>query len=508
MKKFMMAMVVVMAMVSPTAIAAPAHGFDELAGFIQKTKDATALPSGTAVAVVKNGKVIYEGYFGFADISGERPVTRNTSFYIASATKPFVALHALLMADDGRLDTRTSLQEMFPEIRFNGFYATSVTVRDLLAHSSGIENEPLVWATAFSGIHDAQSLQALVAASYPDDNAAQGTFDYTNVGYNILSVWLNHKIAMPWQDQLDETIFQPLGMGRTSAYVSEAEAKGWPLAKPYSFASVNPKTPLYLTKADQTMQAAGGLVSTVPDLAKFLIAQLTDGRNGDKQVFPSSVIMQSHVPQVEVDASYLDFERTGYAWGWYAGQYKGSRMLHHLGSFAGFHAHLSFIPEENVGLVVLNNEDFLSARLTNLIADYVYGVLLDESGISSKMASRFDELLAQAKERQLALAKHREEIQGRVWHLSQPIEAYVGTYSNDLLGEMSVELNDDKELVIRWGRLAAVATAYERTDHVRVEFAPNSGVAVAFLVKEGTVDAISFAHATFEKARSAIGFRP
>ena len=403
MKKLVSAMVVVLAVVSSPMIAAPIHPFGELAGFIQRTKDATALRSGTAVAIVKDGKVIYEGYFGFADIDGNQPVTRDTSFYIASTTKPFMALNALLKQVDGRLDTRTSLQAMFPEFRFDGFDAASVTLKDLLVHSSGVENEPLVWATAFSGIHDAQSRRALVAASYPDGNAAHKrsstrTFNYTNVGYNILSVWLDRKLAMPWQDQLDAAIFQPLDMRRTSAYISEAETKSWPLAKPYSFASAHPNTPLYLTKSDGTMQAAGGLVSTAPDLARFLIAQLADGSHGGKQIFPGSVITKSHITQVAVDSSYLDFKRTGYAWGWYTGQYKGKSMLHHFGGFAGFHAHLSFIPEENIGLVVLNNEDVLSARLTNLIADYAYGVLLDEPDISSKMSGRFDELLVQASE--------------------------------------------------------------------------------------------------------------
>ncbi len=499
MKKFVAAMVVILAVASSPAITAPGHDFEALAGLIQRTKDETALPSGTAVAIVKDGKIIYEGYFGYADIDGKRPVTRDTSFYIASTTKPFVALNVLLKAGEGRLDTRTSLQAMFPDIRFNGFDATSVTAKDLLVHSSGVDNQPLVWATAFSGVHDARSRLGLVAASYPDGDAAPGTFKYTNVGYNILSVWLDQKRAMPWQDQLDKAIFQPLDMRRTSAYISKAEAKGWPLATPYSFAGAMPNGPLYLRKSDDTMHAAGGLVSTAPDLAKFLIAQLGEGKYRGKQIFPSAVIAQSHVTQVALDASYLDFKRTGYAWGWYTGEYKRKHMLHHFGGFAGFHAHLSFIPEANVGLVVLNNEDVLSARLTNLIAHYVYGVLLDEPGISSKMSDRFDELLGQAREGRLATAKHRDVIQRRAWQLSQPLEAYVGTYSNHLLGEMVVELNNDNKPVIRWGRLAAVVTGYDSPDQVRVEFAPNEGTALTFVVKEGNVDAISYAHATFKK---------
>jgi len=500
MKNLVLAMVIPMAFMSSVAIAASAPGFDELAGLVQKAKDATSHSSGTAVAVVKDGKVIYEGYFGFSDIGGQQPVTADTSFYIASATKPFFALNALLKEKHGKLDTRTSLQAMFPDVRFKGFDASAITAKGLLTHSSGIDNQPLVWATAFSGIHDAQSRLSLVAASYPDKEVALGTFRYTNVGYNIVSVWLDRTLAQPWQDQLAQSVFKPLGMTRTSAYISKADTKQWPLAKPYSFASANPDVPLYLSKSDSTMQAAGGLVSTAPDLARFLIAQLDDGRYRGRQVFPKSVITQSQEPQVELDSKYMDFKRTGYAWGWYTGDYKGRSMRHHFGSFAGFHAHLSFIPDANIGLVVLNNEDVLSSRLTGLIADYVYGMLLGEPDVPARMSARFDELIEQARGLRVATAKQRTVIAGREWHLSLPLEAYVGSYSNDLLGRMTVELDKDNKPLVRWGKLAVVATGFDRSDHVRVEFSPNSGDLVAFLVKEGKVDAISFADATFKRA--------
>jgi CubicO group peptidase (beta-lactamase class C family) len=499
MRSLVMALVIPVALMSSAAIAAPAPDFDELAGLILKTKDATSHSSGTAVAVVKDGKVIYEGYFGFSDIGARKPVTPDTSFYIASATKPFFALNALLGEQQGEIDTQTSLQGMFPDVRFKGFDASAITAKHLLTHSSGIDNQPLVWATAFSGIHDAQSRQSLVAASYPDEEAALGTFRYTNVGYNIVSVWLDRTLSQPWQDQLAQSIFKPLGMARTTAYISKAEAKGWRLAKPYSFASADPDVPLYLSKSDDTMQAAGGLLSTAPDLARFLIAQLEDGRYRGKQVFPKSVIAQSQVSQVPLDSKYLDFNRTGYAWGWYAGEYKGKSMRHHFGSFAGFHAHLSFIPEANVGLVVLNNEDVLSSRLTGLIADYVYGVLLGEPDVKARSSARFEELLKQASELRVATAKQKAVIQGREWHLSLPVGAYVGSYSNDLLGQMTVELDKDDQPLVRWGKLAAVATAFDRKDHFRVEFSPNSGDLIAFVIKEGRVDAISFADATFKR---------
>ena len=487
------------AMSLPAIAASPPSEFKALATAIERVKNATGYQTGTAVAVVKDGKVIYEGYFGYADIGARRPVDRHTSFYIASTTKPFLALHALLKARTGELDTTNTLQAMFPDAGFTGIDARATSIKDLLTHTSGIDNQPLVWATAFSGLHDANSRERLVAASHANATAARGTFDYSNVGYNILSVWLDRRFAQPWQDQLAATVFAPLGMTRTSAYISEAKTKGWPLAKPYSAMGTNRDAPLYLEKADATMHAAGGLISTAPDLARFVIAELGDGMLDGTRVFPEGVIAQSHAVQAATDDQYLDFKRSGYAWGWYAGAYKGKRMLHHFGAFAGFHAHLSFIPEANVGLVVLNNEDFLSARLTSLIADQVYGTLLHEPGIEAKSAARVDELLEKAMALPQMAAKQREAIEGRAWLLSRPRQAYAGTYTHPLLGDITVALDAAGAMVIRWGRLAAVATAYERADQVRVEFVPNAGDVLAFEVHDDRVDALAFEGMTFKK---------
>lgn len=501
MKHFSTALAALAALAAIAPFQAPAAStadFASLDGFIQKTKQATALASGTAVAVVKDGRIVYEGYFGFSDIQARTPVTGDTVFYIASATKPFFALNALLKEEAGQLDTHMSLQRMFPQARFAGVDAGSVTIKDLLIHSSGVDNQPLVWATAYSGMHDAQSRLALIAASYPDAQAARGTFKYSNVGYNILSVWLDQRLSLPWQEQLESAIFRPLSMQHTSAYVSKAQAAGWTLAAPYSFASAQPDQPLHLVKSDATMHAAGGIVSTAPDLARFLTAQLsTDGG----AAISRTAIARSHEPQIALDSQYLDFPRAGYAWGWYTGQYKGRRMLHHFGGFAGFHAHLSFMPDENIALVVLNNEDVLGAQLTNLIADYVYGVLLQQPDVEPKLSRRFDELQTKARQMRLAAAEHRQAVQARAWRLSRPREDYAGTYSNELLGDMTVQWNDDQQMLVRWGRLAAVATAGEQQDRVRVEFSPNSGQLLDFTVQDGTIHSISFERMVFRSGR-------
>jgi CubicO group peptidase (beta-lactamase class C family) len=473
--------------------------FSELSAFIGKAKRDTDHPSGTAVAIVKDGTVVYQGYFGFADIAGKKPVSDETVFYIASTTKPFFALNALLLAERGKIEMHTPMSTMFPNAQFNSFDAGTVTMKDLLVHGSGVENNALGWAVAYSGIHNAESRRDLVAASVANKEAGHGRFQYTNIGYNIASVWLDQKISMPWQDQLQDRIFKPLGMKHTSAHISQAQRKSWSMALPYSFVNADPNTALYLKKTDDTMQAAGGLISTAPDLAKFLIAQTSNGKLNGKTVFPEQVIAKSQQAQISTESRYLDFARSGYAWGWYIGEYKQRSMLHHFGGFAGFHAHLSFMPEERIGLVVLNNEDILSPRMTALIADYAYGLLLGEGELAERMDGRLAQLTKQAKEMQVGMAMQRVKLAEREWKLSRPMNDYLGTYQHPQLGKMKVSLNEQGKLLIRWGRLESIAGAFDNPDTVRVEFSPNSGDTLDFIAGNNSIAGLRFASATFSK---------
>lgn len=484
-----------------TLLIAPAQAepdFRALQEMIEKVKDAAQLPSGTAFAIVKGDRIIHEGYFGYADIEAGVKVDKQTVFYIASSTKPFFSLNALLLADKGKLDTQASLQSLFPDTEFQGFDATTITMRDLLVHTSGLDNPGLGWATAFHGVHDLDSRRRLVAMTIPAEESAHGEFDYTNLGYNILSVALDAR-GTPWQDQLREQVFKPLGMNRTSAYMSEAHRSGWQVARPYSLLSENRHQPLYLEKVDATMHAAGGMLSTTGDLARFLIAQMNEGRVDGKQVFPSRVIEKSQARQAVTDSAYGDFKRDGYAWGWYTGEYKGRRMLHHFGGFAGFHAHLSYIPEAQLGLVVLNNEDFVSARLTGLIADVAYGTLLGEAGVADKVTPRVNELLdllAQADER---IKAQRQAVASRPWLLSRPVTAYAGTYASAAQGAVRVEALENGKLAFTWGQLHAIADGYDKQDVVRIEPVPGSGELASFVVQNDTVRALIIDGIRFRK---------
>jgi CubicO group peptidase (beta-lactamase class C family) len=500
MKFFVVCWLCLVSLLPRATFATASVDFSALEQFIHNSKDALAHPYGTAVAVVSSGKIVYQGYFGFADVQARIPVDAETEFYIASATKPIFALHVLLQQHAGKLDVNTSLQQMFPQLHFVNVDADSVSARDLLIHASGIANSGLTWATAYSGLHDAQSRLALIAASYPDENSALASFKYSNVGYNIVSQWLDQLDNAAWQDQLDASVLQPLGMYHTSARMSKAVQHHWRMARSYSYLNARPHEPLYLSKSDATMHAAGGLVSTAQDLARFLITEL----GHDEHIpLPRSVIRQSQTMQITLDSQYLDFVRTGYAWGWYGGPYKGKHMLHHFGEFSGFHAHLSFMPDQDIGLVVLNNENVVGARLSSLIADYVYGLALGEPAIQQRASARTSELVDAAQQLRLTMDKQRKLIQARPWTLSLPRHDYSGRYGNDLLGEVKVHLDVHQQMHIQWGQVASVASAGQQADQVRVEFAPHAGQWLEFSVEGDRVDSLVFAGMRFNKLPGA-----
>ncbi len=476
-----------------TAQPLTSQDFAELDQAIAAIKTEAGLPFGSAIALVHNGKLIYQHHSGYADIQRQLPVNSETAFYIASATKPFTALAFLLLAQQGKVNLEQSLQQMWPQQKFANIDASRITLRQLLSHQSGLDNQPLVWATAYSGIHTPQTLKALISQSVPDPEAKTGEFRYSNVGYNIASLWLDEQSGTAWQDQLQQLIFQPLGMQRSSA--RQSEAANWPLALPYSL--LKSAEPLYLQKTDATMHAAGGMFATAGDLAKFVAAQLP----GVKSLLPAEVISQSQQTQVTTDSSYGDFQRSGYAFGWYSGPYKGEVMLHHFGGFPGYSAHLSLIPARQTGLVILHNEDMLSRDLNNLIADYCYGLLLGDAGTKARVKAGFTKLEQKLAQLPAMKQAQQQKIAGRKTLLSLPTAAYVGLYQHPQLGEMTLSLNAQQQLVFRWGALQAVANGFDTADELRLELVPNSGEVVKFGVEQNEVRQLTLSGMTFSKQR-------
>jgi CubicO group peptidase (beta-lactamase class C family) len=160
----------------------------------------------TAIAIIKDGKIIYQHNFGFSDIAAKKPVTNDTAFYVASTTKPFYALSTLIDIDNKQLKATDTLANLFPKGSFTQLsheVLNKVTVQDLLLHGSGIENEDLGWAVAYTGIHDLSSRKKMLFEQTKVlEKTKYGEIDYTNLGYNLLSVWSDSHNKKSWQEKI------------------------------------------------------------------------------------------------------------------------------------------------------------------------------------------------------------------------------------------------------------------------------------------------------------------
>src|SRR5688500_7092969 len=127
------------------------------------------LAPGMSVAVVRDTQLIYAKGFGWADVEARRAVTPETIFYIASTTKSFTGLAAVLLDEQGRLDLDAPLSRYLPAARLQAPLSTdSMTLRSLLSHIHGIDNNgPIIFRTAYTGEHTNDQLLALLSAHPP-----------------------------------------------------------------------------------------------------------------------------------------------------------------------------------------------------------------------------------------------------------------------------------------------------------------------------------------------------
>ncbi len=456
---------------------------------------------GIIIAVVIGDEVVLAEGYGTADRENGVPSTGETIYYIASATKPFTALTSAILDHRDVIDLDDPLSKHLHGTTLNrALTPDKVRLRDLLSHTSGINNNPIATRLAFTGEHDPATLWWLLGKSEPMEDAPLGTFRYTNVGYNIIGMILDRETEKPWQDLLRDEIFQPLGMHRTTAYASLPKREGWPQAAPYFGLHPDGIQRLYLQKTDETMQSAGGMMTTAEDLAQFLELQMNDGKVDGHQIVPASVIRRTHEKLADVDEGRPPFGQSGYGLGWSHGSWQDKTVLYHNGGFAGFFSTISFMPEAGIGVAVVTNEAAMGGRLAGAACGWAYDWWLDtpeEDRSAEAMITQFADMRSQIVERVgIDLAKRAE----REWQLSRPREAYAGSYMNELYGTVDIELQEG-ELAVAIGNLHCISTPYTKPETMPIELVPGQGEVIAFELAEGRVERLIWDDDVFQRVK-------
>jgi CubicO group peptidase (beta-lactamase class C family) len=309
-----------------------------LDGFMRYTLEANDI-AGAVVVIVKNGQVLTQRGFGYADIAARKPVDPATTMFRAgSISKLFTWTAVMQLVEQGKINLDADVNQ-YLDFKIPPYQGKPITVRDLMTHTPGFE-EAFKGGIRFSG--HVPALSDVLKRMLPERVYAPGTTPaYSNYGAGLASYIVERVSGMPFAEYIEHNIFAPLDMAHSSfrqplpAQLAPFMAQGYPKA------SVEPK-PYELI----SIPAAGSLAVSAADMAKFMIAHLNQGAGLMKP--ETAVLMHdpSHVTVPGTDRMALGF---------YEMQVNGLSAIAHGGDLHFFHSDMWIFPTKGVGLFLSMN---------------------------------------------------------------------------------------------------------------------------------------------------------
>lgn len=397
---------------------------------------------GVGVGIVAGEKIVFAKGYGYRDYEKKLPFTPTTLCQIASNTKLFTAVAAGLLVDEGKLTWDKPVRDSVPSIQFyNDQLNNTVTLRDMLAHRTGITRHDTIW---FKSDFTRLELYERIKYLEPREPIRQ-TFLYNNLMYAAAGYLIELQSGRTWEEYVRENIFAPLNM--TSTVYSIAEMLKQPdYGVPYTEKRDNfelYKIPYYEEIAG--VAPCGAIISNIQDMSHWLIALMNDGKYAGQQILPANVLKATLEPAIALPNTmaetrgYWELLNSAYGMGRETTSYRGHLLTFHGGDLPGFHSQVSFMPRERIGVIVfvIGNH---CASLYNTISYNIYERLLGLS--QTPWSERLLELRLKGKKagteaRAKAGAERIPDTKP-----SHSLSDYVGEYEHPAYGILKIGLED------------------------------------------------------------------
>ena len=369
-----------------------------LDGFVEQVMKDWHVP-GLAVAIVKDGQVVYAKGFGYRDVKKELKVTPDTLFAIGSCSKAFTATALAILAGEGKLDWDKSVRDYLPDFRLHDAYATAqLRPRDLVTHQSGLPRHDMVWYGSPLSRKEIFDRLRHLEPSKP----LHAKYQYNNLMFMTAGVLIERISGSTWEEFVRRRILDPLGMKTTNFSVNDSQ-KTSNFSLPYQEPKGEVKEIPF--RNIDAIGPAGSINSSVNEMTRWLLLLLGKGKIEGRQVIPEKNLSEVHTPQIVAggDLKYDESFYSSYAMGWGVTSYRGHPSLSHGGGIDGFTSAVRFLPKDQLGVVVLTNS---SSPASGLIASNAVDRMLGLS--EAPWARRALDDAAKAKEGQ-AKAKAEDE---------------------------------------------------------------------------------------------------
>ena len=392
---------------------------------------------GALLGVVRGGELVYEKAFGFSDSETQTPMRTDMQMMIGSTSKSFATMMMGTLVDDGLMTWDTPAQQLYPAFAVRDpDLSKTITMRNLVCACTGVPRRDFEFLMNANELSATDVISSL--STFEFFTRFGEAFQYSNqmvatAGY-IAGLAAEPGMSDPdaaYTKALRERVIGPIGMENTTLSFEDVTARG-EYATPHAYNAHSEYVPIPLT-VEETLQPiapAGGLWSTLDDMAKYMVTQLSTGVAPDgTRVVSEENLLVTREPQVKMSAE------VSYGLGWLVGEYKGLPMIEHGGNTMGFTSDFAFLPTADLGIIVLTNgqgTNSFSGAVRIRLLELLYGV---PSEVEPNVQFMLDRITEQR-------AKAAEQLSGALDEAA--VAPFVGSYGSATVGRLEMSLEDGK----------------------------------------------------------------
>ena len=484
-RRFALLLILCLVTTSPlqaqNGVPATLNGFD---GFVEKVMKDWHVP-GLAVAIVKDGRMVFAKGFGYRDVKKGLNVTPDTLFAIGSNSKSFTTTALAILAGEGKLDWDKSVRDYLPDFRLHDAYATAnLRPRDLVTHQSGLPRHDLVWYGSPLSRKEIFDRLRYLEPSRP----LHARYQYNNLMFMTAGVLIERISGSTWEDFVRRRILEPIGMKTSNFSVIDSQ-KTPDFSLPYQEENgIVKEIPFRNIDA---IGPAGSINSSVNEMTRWLLLQLGKGKFEGRQVIPEKNLADVHTPQIVAggDLKYDESFYSSYAMGWAVTSYRGHPTLSHSGGIDGFTSAMRFLPKDQLAVVVLTNS---SSPASGLIASNAIDRMLGLS--EAPWAQRALDDAARAKQMQAKNKTEDEAKRKKDAPPTHPLKDYTGQFEHPAYQTLTI-IQEGEQLKFDLHGLTGALKHYHYDIFQGAEGAATlEGTKVTFLVsKTGEIESVAIA---------------
>jgi|HubBroStandDraft_6_1064221.scaffolds.fasta_scaffold12131_3 CubicO group peptidase (beta-lactamase class C family) len=328
----------------------------ELGRFVEQGQKVLGVP-GVGLGVVQDGKVVFAGGFGVKELGGTEKPDGDTLFMIASNTKAMTTLLLAKLVDEHRITWDTPVTKLLPSFKLGDAEVTrSVLVKHLICACTGMPRQDLEWIFDY-GKMTPESTIALLGTMQPTSKFGE-LFQYSNLmaaaaGYTGAHViHSDMELGAAYDNAMQSNVFDPLGMKETTFNMKRALSSNHAGSHSPDADGKPAKAMTAINDAVIPARPAGGAWSSINDMLKYVSMELAEGKLPDGTTYISKEpLLERRAPQVSIGKDVT------YGMGLMVDTTYGVPVVHHGGDLVGYHSDMMWLPEQNVGLVILTNAD-------------------------------------------------------------------------------------------------------------------------------------------------------